>query len=374
MAEDSDNLVVGENYDIPEPVLTPIGIAVPEDPIALPRASCHERVSAAATLTKISDKPLKQPSTEKVIKSENFRVNVLVNGEIHNVPISTAVNSHMLITGKDFPKYSDKLKNAIQNPDQYNIEDPNFDTMNEFLNYVLIVEQEITNARNFAREDRAVLSKIINGLGNETGVSDSNIHAKEPIKGFSRSVSKAISYDEYNGDWTRIRDYTRGALVYSNVEDVVKCIELLKSPKYSKYYREISIQDRLTYPSAGEKSLVRYRDVNISMRLQSGRVVELQLHLDKLFEAQKNGRVVSRDYISEFSEDDFEYLKLYAPNATLFTPVNKDNIKIKTHDIYEIIRALVNHPSRHSSKIMLKLRQLETSINEAAWQEYLTQQ
>lgn len=95
-----------------------------------------------------------------------------------------------------------------------------------------------------------------------------------PIKGRERAREK-VDLD-YGGDWSRVKDVVRGTYVASSADSARQLAEMAQ-----KHLDVVEVKDRFSKPTEAG-----YRDMNLSVRLPSGHVAELQVNVRPMLAAK----------------------------------------------------------------------------------------
>jgi hypothetical protein len=100
-----------------------------------------------------------------------------------------------------------------------------------------------------------------------------------PLKGKKRATEKVK--DDYGGDWSQLRDVTRGTIAVDTLDDMKKCLDMLTK---SGMKLAMKPKDRFAEPLP-----VGYRDVLMNIEFPNGVIGEMQLHVKAMLKAKSAG-------------------------------------------------------------------------------------
>jgi hypothetical protein len=99
------------------------------------------------------------------------------------------------------------------------------------------------------------------------------------LKGKARAAEKVR--DDYNGDWSQLRDVTRASIALDSMEGLQKTLDVLKK---SGLELAMKPKDRFAKPLP-----VGYRDLLLNIKFPNGVIGELQMHLKPMLKGKADG-------------------------------------------------------------------------------------
>jgi len=142
-----------------------------------------------------------------------------------------------------------------------------------------------------------------------------------PLKTVDRATAKIIG--DYDGDHSQIRDLARGRLVVDTPEQVDAIRNYLAQNRAALGIEEM--KDRFANPSG-----TNFRDINMSMRLPNGHVVELRIEQRGLLEA---ARLTHEPY--ERVQEIERQAKLEGRNLTDAERIERQRLLDQVRDIHD---------------------------------------
>lgn len=136
--------------------------------------------------------------------------------------------------------------------------------------------------------------------------------AAKDVKGADSAINKTDR--DYGGDTSRLIDMTRGSIIYKTFKDLVDGFKLVE-----KRVKIISGKDKFDPKNAQ----LGYSDVNLTIKLDTGHIAELQLHLESILKAKDEGVLI--DGIKTRSGHDV--YKDYGAREGILRGKNKDIAK-----------------------------------------------
>lgn len=320
---------------------------------------------------KISAGKIVQPEIATLPKAETFAITLSDGSELRFASELHFQKTHAeltKLTREQLAEYGIKTESEIA-------------AFDEYVEYVRNVENQVSKLRDNAFEAKEVLDSIMDDIASRTkvveigtdlignGSPQTGVH-KAPIKGMDRTLQKCLDPLEYNGDASKLTDLARGTLEYENVTELNKAVRLIKEdPRVKKIY----IKDNVGDPLRTSKHPVQYRDVNLSIQLEGGQVVELQLHIKEMLTAKEIGMHLPGGTIERMGFTPREH----ALTRDIAQSIRKPKLKlpaddfVKGHELYEIERAIPNNASPELLDLKYKLSSLMRTLYEEAWKQYL---
>lgn len=153
--------------------------------------------------------------------------------------------------------------------------------------YLAWLRKEAQEAIDIKDEPPLGFSSLVHNLASEC-----NGRATiAPLKGYERTVQK--TQDKYGGDSSKVLDLVRGMVVFDNIPDLAKALELLETYGAENRVEVLRAKDRLSTHFNASQHAGGYRDVLLNIRLNGNSeaplVTELQLHLTSFLKI-KNDR------------------------------------------------------------------------------------
>jgi hypothetical protein len=155
-------------------------------------------------------------------------------------------------------------------------------------------DQLLTKATKADSEMGDIVSRIKRSADVET------VHG--PVKKLDRAVAKAVGKD--TGDARIVRDVVRSSIAVDNVNEIDKAIVAVHEAVKATGSKILTADDRFNGPPTD----AGYRDFSVNVRLPSGVIGEIQMHLRPLLKAKdeagpgrRAGHVVYKD-IRELAE------------------------------------------------------------------------
>eukprot|EP00301_Raphidiophrys_heterophryoidea_P003084 c11408_g1_i2.p1 GENE.c11408_g1_i2~~c11408_g1_i2.p1 ORF type:complete len:738 (+),score=182.38 c11408_g1_i2:109-2322(+) len=111
------------------------------------------------------------------------------------------------------------------------------------------------------------------------------------LKSVERSMEKTV--EEYDNDFSRLLDITRGSIECHTIKDATEAVKILSTMcelvDSDLRVEIVRVKNRLDekFPAAAESG--GYRDLLINIRLTSGHICELQIHLESFIALKKGG-------------------------------------------------------------------------------------
>lgn len=113
---------------------------------------------------------------------------------------------------------------------------------------------------------------LYNSIREETGIPKQDFPANR--KSDARAIEKGL--DDYDGDFSRVKDMNRGAYVVDSTKEAYKILDVIKNKA-----DVVSLKDRLKTPTS-----LGYGDLALNVRLSNGTVAELQILLSAMEKAK----------------------------------------------------------------------------------------
>jgi len=198
-----------------------------------------------------------------------------------------------------------------------------------------------------------------------------------------RTLQKALL--DYDGDVEKLLDLARGTIVFDGHADMYRALELLKkNGKVKKMYVKdnfgivdpdgsFNLNNRSGHP-------VQYRDLNLTIELPNGSVVELQMHLKPMLRAKDKGLTLPKRVYKDiaFTPDEIAEAQRVAkriqkPGKPLIElpDLTADTAHVNGHQLYELARSLPEEGLTAAQKTLkAKLDTLMIKLYESAWADY----
>lgn len=124
-----------------------------------------------------------------------------------------------------------------------------------------------------SEEAKPDFQKLIEDVALKTG-GETKI---APLKSRERAEQKIQA--DYEGDASKIKDILRASIIYKKFEQVESGLKQLQQET-----NVVGLKDRFAKPTPAG-----YRDALINIQTQNGTIAEIQLHLEPILEAKKEG-------------------------------------------------------------------------------------
>jgi len=204
--------------------------------------------------------------------------------------------------------------------------------------------------------------------------------AAKDVKGADSAIKKTNR--DYGGDTSRLIDMTRGSIIYEKFGDLVNGFK-----EVEKKVEIISGKDKFDPKNAQ----LGYSDVNLTIKLDTGHIAELQLHLDSILKAKdegvlidgiktRSGHDVYKDYgeregelrgknqditkeeMDKIIKEDPELIKLQEESERIYKQAKIDgNMSPEIGLLQELINEIEKRDSKTVSK--LKIAKYENKFN-----------
>ncbi|BBM82805.1 eCIS core domain-containing protein [Candidatus Uabimicrobium amorphum] len=184
--------------------------------------------------------------------------------------------------------------------------------------------KELTMIYAVAVEEAKRLGNLTNLLLMKGGEKAKVVVRKFPgVKSMDRAAFKAVI--KKKGETKQIADILASSLVFDDVEDLKDALPGIRA--YLDNNKDnvtlVNIKNRFTTPSPQG-----YRDILMNVKLASGHVGEIQLHISKMIAAKKKGHKLyedERELSEEFENIDIPYLKkMFKDIDTFFKNQTRD--------------------------------------------------
>lgn len=190
--------------------------------------------------------------------------------------------------------------------------------MTVFFYYIMTDIRQPTNNLDeiYKRSEEAKpeLTQLLDKIATET----SGQVIIPPLKGRERTEEKIAS--DYNGDASKIKDVLRASIIYKNLDQVQSGLEKLQSEG-----NILEVKDRFAQPTSSG-----YRDALINVRTSNGTVAEIQLHLEPILEAKKEGHVYYEQERNIYSKAILENRDYTSEEVSQL-----DSLKAKQKELYD---------------------------------------
>lgn len=126
-----------------------------------------------------------------------------------------------------------------------------------------------------SEEAKPELTKLLEKIGQETGGKV----IIPPLKGRERTEEKIAA--DYDGDASKIKDVLRASVVFKDMKGVQSGLDKLQQEG-----NVVAKKDRFAQPTSSG-----YRDALLNVQTENGTIAEVQVHLEPILEAKKEGHV-----------------------------------------------------------------------------------
>jgi hypothetical protein len=252
----------------------------------------------------------------------------------------------------------------------------------KYVEYVRKVEKQLAKLENQFSQDRKVLEVIMNEIFTSTNAISVK---KASLKNRIRMTRKLLK--QLNGQFEKLTDIVRGSLTFSNHRDLYKALRLLKA---NPAVQQMHVKDFLNVrDSSGNFDLNRetshksgFRYINVKIRLKSGRVVELQLHLKEIHKAATKRISIPTGILQsiKFSRAQKALFKKTAKQikrnggpSIEFPDFSQARQTITEQHIYNVvreIRARTGKRTKTERELIINLQKLSKIVYRYSWEVY----
>lgn len=145
-----------------------------------------------------------------------------------------------------------------------------------------------------AMEAQPIFADIMDKIGSEIGGKSVDfgkhdfsqpgiIYGVGPVKGADRAAEKVNG--KYKGDWSKLSDVVRGSIGFDTHDEMIKGVEALKA-KMQEMGIEIASKPDNKFKKPTNAG---YSDIGLNFKMPNGVVGELQIHLNGILAAKKEG-------------------------------------------------------------------------------------
>ena len=143
-------------------------------------------------------------------------------------------------------------------------------------------------------QEADLLNPILQGKAESWAIQSNGTHHAAPVKGEERAIEKV--YRSYDGDWKRLCDLVRTAIVLPSPQELTRCLNVIAADPNVELLVTNPSKMRLN-PNYDAASNGGYRDVQLSLRLPRAtahgislgtHIVEIQLHLKPIYELKSD--------------------------------------------------------------------------------------
>ena len=144
-------------------------------------------------------------------------------------------------------------------------------------------------------EQADLLNPILQHKASAWGAQSNGKHHSSPVKAEERALQKV--YRSYGGNWKRLCDLVRTAIVFETPTELAACMNLIARDTDVELIRTSSDKVRLD-PRLDVTNYGGYRDIQLSLRLPKaeayGRhlgahIIEVQLHIESIYVLKSEG-------------------------------------------------------------------------------------